>query len=129
MKEVFLRSHWLKDLEGSDLNQSIAITHFPAVVGRSSECDYQICHPLISRRHCVFDVQDGEILVQDLGSLNGTYLNGERVKGPRPIHDGDRLDLTFLPYEVCLPKSPDASVVQPEASISNRSAAEVRPHE
>ena len=99
-----------------------------AVVGRSSECDYQLCHPLISRRHCAFDLRGGEIWVQDLGSLNGTYLNGERVKGPRPVHDGDRLDLTFLPYEICLPKSPEGSVVQ-RGSVPEAPAEELRPHE
>jgi CheY-like chemotaxis protein len=128
MKEVFLRSNWLRDLEAGDLNQSLAITRFPTVVGRSSACECQINHPLISRRHCVFDLRDGEIWVQDLGSLNGTFLNGERVSGPRPIHDGDRLDLTFLPYEVRLPKSGDAPVVQPD-SASNTLAAKMRPHE
>jgi CheY-like chemotaxis protein len=127
MKEVLLRSNWLKDLDGSDLNQSIAITRFPAVVGRSSGCECQINHPLISRRHCVFDLRDGEIWVQDLGSLNGTFLNGERVSGPRPIHDGDRLDLTFLPYEVRLPKSGDAPAVQP--GVPSAPPAEMRPHE
>ena len=91
MKEVLLRSRWLQDLEGSDLNQSLAITHFPAVVGRSSDCDYQICHPLISRRHCVFYLQDGEIWVRDLGSLNGTYLNGQRFCSPTRLNPGDQI--------------------------------------
>jgi CheY-like chemotaxis protein len=128
MKELLLRSRWLNHVEGSNLNQSLAITHFPAVVGRSSECDYQIGHPLISRRHCALDLRDGEIWLQDLGSLNGTYLNGERVKDPRPLHDGDRVDLSFLPYEVCLPKSPEGSVVQPD-SVPEAPANDAQPHE
>lgn len=128
MKEVLLRSRWLKELEGSDLNQSIAITHFPAVVGRSSDCDYQICHPLISRRHCVFYLEDGEIWVRDLGSLNGTYLNGQPIKDPQPLHNEDRLDLAFLPYEVCFPLSPEGSVVQP-ASLAKASTEDARPRE
>src|SRR5438876_9594722 len=128
MKEVLLRSRWLQDLEGSDLNQSLAITHFPAVVGRSSDCDYQICHPLISRRHCVFYLQDGEIWVRDLGSLNGTYLNGERVKDPQRVHDEDRLDISFLPYEVCFPLSSEGSVVQPN-SVPEAPTKDARPHE
>jgi CheY-like chemotaxis protein len=112
MNEVFLRSRWLKSTDVPDLDQGIAITHFPAVVGRSNDCDYQIHHPLISRHHCAFELREGQVCVQDLGSLNGTYLNGERVRGPRPLHNGDQLDLAFLPYEVCLPLSSEASVVQ-----------------
>src|SRR5437899_2108972 len=128
MKEVLLRSRWLKDLVGSDLNQSIAVTHFPAIVGRSSDCDHQISHPLISRRHCAFDLQDDEIWVRDMGSLNGTYLNGERLEEPQPLHDGDRLDLAFLPYDVCFPLSSEGSVVKP-GSVQGTPAEAVRPHE
>ncbi|HLJ96887.1 MAG TPA: FHA domain-containing protein [Gemmataceae bacterium] len=128
MKEVLLRSRWLKGLEGSNLNQSIAITHFPALVGRSSDCNQKIGHPLISRHHCTFELRDGQIWIQDLGSLNGTFLNGQRVQQPQPLHDGDRLDLAFLPYEVCLPKSPEASIVQPDA-VSQAQGEAMRPQE
>src|SRR5262249_50892678 len=121
MKEVFLRNRWLTDLDGGDFDQGIAVTHFPALLGRSPHCDYVINHPLISRRHCSFDLRDGQISVQDLGSLNGTYLNDERIEEPQLLHDRDRLDLACLPYEVCLPLSLEESLLQPspvtEASI------------
>src|SRR5260370_38016136 len=85
MREVFLRSRWLEDLQDSDFDKGIAITHFPALGGRSAECDYWSNQSLISRRHCSFSLRDGPIWVQDLGSLNGTYLNGARIKTPRPL--------------------------------------------
>jgi CheY-like chemotaxis protein len=128
MKEVFLRNRWLADLESGDFDQGIAVTHFPALVGRSSHCDYVINHPLISRRHCSFELRDGQISVQDLGSLNGTYLNGERIDGPQLLHDADRLDLAFLPYEVCLPLSSEGSVVQP-GPLAEASLVDGRPRE
>ena len=81
MREIFLRSRWLNDREGGSLNQGIAITHFPALVGRSSDCDYQIHQPLISRRHCLIHLRDGDIWVQDLGSLNGTFVNVASLTG------------------------------------------------
>jgi CheY-like chemotaxis protein len=112
MNEVFLRSRWLKNANAGDFDRGIAITHFPALVGRSNDCDYQIHHPLVSRHHCSFELRNGQICVQDLGSLNGTYLNGERIGGPRLLHNGDHLDLAFLPYEVCLPVHSEGSVVQ-----------------
>ena len=93
MREMYLRSRWLENMEGSDLDRGIAITHFPALVGRSSECDYQIHQPLISRRHCSFYLKDGQIWVLDLGSLNGTYLNGQRDKSFRTkIELGERVE-------------------------------------
>jgi CheY-like chemotaxis protein len=129
MKEMFLRSRWLDDREGGNLNQGIAITHFPALVGRSSDCDYQIPQPLISRRHCLFHLRDGDIWVQDLGSLNGTFVNGERIKGPEPLHEGDKLDLAFLPYEVCLPLSSEGPVVQQGAAPERSSELSARSHD
>jgi CheY-like chemotaxis protein len=113
---MFLRCRWLRNADGGSLNEGIAITRFPALVGRSSDCDYQICQPLISRRHCLFQLRDGDIWVEDLGSLNGTFLNEQRITQPQPLHDRDRLDIGFFPYEVCLPLSTEGTVVQPAAA-------------
>lgn len=128
MKELFLRSRWLGDLDGGDFDHGFSVTRFPALVGRSTQCDYVLNHPLVSRRHCSFDLRNGQIVVQDLGSLNGTYVNGTRIKIPVPLHDGDQLDLAYLPYRVCLPLSEEGPVAQarsgPEAT-----APCSRPHE
>jgi CheY-like chemotaxis protein len=129
MKEMFLRSRWLNDREGSSLNQGIAVTHFPALVGRSSDCDYQIPQPLISRRHCLFHLRDGDIWVQDLGSLNGTFVNGERITEPQPLHKGDKVDLAFLPYEVCLPLSSEGAMVQSATTNGTSADGMGRSHE
>jgi CheY-like chemotaxis protein len=128
MKEVFLRNRWLGDLGSGDFDQGIAITHFPALLGRSPQCDYVINNPLISRRHCAFALRDGQISVQDLASLNGTYLNEERIEGPQLLHDGDRLDFAGLPYEVCLPLSSEDSVVR-QGPVAEAPTAGGRPHE
>jgi predicted component of type VI protein secretion system len=52
----------------------------PAVLGRSREVDVTLAHPMISRRHCEIIEQDGLLLVRDFASLNGTRINGYRVK-------------------------------------------------
>ena len=112
MREMFLRCRWLSHAVESGLNEGIAITRFPALVGRSSDCDYQIPQPFISRRHCLFRLRDGDIWVEDLGSLNGTFLNEQRITEAQPLHGGDLLNLGFLPYEVCLPLSREGAVVE-----------------
>jgi hypothetical protein len=43
----------------------------------------------ISRRHAVIRLENGQFVIQDQNSLNGTYVNNERVDAPRPLHDGD----------------------------------------
>jgi pSer/pThr/pTyr-binding forkhead associated (FHA) protein len=75
------------------------------VVGRSEDCDLSLpglVHATVSRRHCRIEVQPSAVLVRDLGSLNGTYVNGVCVGGRRcdpacdqgscfPLHSGDEI--------------------------------------
>ncbi len=57
--------------------------------------------PFASTRHARLVRQGGIVVIEDLGSTNGTYLNEELLEGPRPLHPGDRIrigDSTFT-YE------------------------------
>ena len=57
------------------------------LIGRAEDCDIQLptdfLHADISRHHCVLEVEPPHIWVRDLGSLNGTFVNGELI-GQRP---------------------------------------------
>jgi pSer/pThr/pTyr-binding forkhead associated (FHA) protein len=69
-------------------------------VGRSADCLLQVPNDLahldVSRRHCVLDINPPEVRVRDLGSRNGTYVNGHMI-GRRapcvPPEDANALDL------------------------------------
>ena len=50
------------------------------VIGRKKECDIRIPVPSVSREHCEVHVEGGKVMVRDLGSSNGTYINRERVQ-------------------------------------------------
>ena len=75
-----------------------------ATLGRSSEADLQLVDGKVSRLHCRFTVQEGRLQVEDLGSHNGTYVQGRRVDAPVPLHDHDEIRLgsvlvTFRIYQ------------------------------
>jgi CheY-like chemotaxis protein len=76
---------------------------FPIVVGRQPNCDFRIDDPLVSRRHCAFSLQDGNIHVEDLGSRNGTRVNGLCVKGVQPLEEGDWLQVGGQVFRVRFP--------------------------
>src|SRR3984885_11329597 len=50
------------------------------VVGRKEECDVRLDHKSVSKLHCVIVKTDGLLLLRDLGSTNGTRVNGTRVR-------------------------------------------------
>ena len=62
------------------------------VVGREGSCDLCLKSFQVSRRHCLLEVTDRGLLVKDLGSTNGTYINGISLKDGY-INAGDRLGL------------------------------------
>jgi pSer/pThr/pTyr-binding forkhead associated (FHA) protein len=49
-------------------------------IGRGRECDIKLSYPTISRRHAVLMKQDGKLMIRDLGSRNGTFVAGVRIR-------------------------------------------------
>jgi hypothetical protein len=62
-----------------------------ATLGRGDQADIRLEDPFASSRHCRIDRQGDVLVIEDLGSTNGTYLNGEPLGGPQPLHPGDRI--------------------------------------
>jgi hypothetical protein len=62
-----------------------------AVLGRGDQAEIRLEDPFASSRHARLVRQGGIVVLEDLGSTNGTYLNEELVSGPQPLHPGDRV--------------------------------------
>ena len=62
-----------------------------AVLGRGDEVDIQLEDSFASTSHARLVPQGDVVVLEDLGSTNGTYLNGEPLRGPQPLHAGDRI--------------------------------------
>ena len=61
-----------------------------AILGRGN-VEIQLEDPFASSRHARISRQGHVVVLEDLGSTNGTYLNDELLTGPQPLHDGDRI--------------------------------------
>lgn len=72
----------------------------PAVVGRSKDADIVIDDPYASDLHLRFSLQDGTVVLHDLGSTNGTYVNGRRVTVPTSLSRGDAVQIGKTVLEV-----------------------------
>jgi len=62
-----------------------------AVLGRGEQAEIRLEDPFASSRHARVIPQGGVMVIEDLGSTNGTYLNEEVLGGPTPLHPGDRV--------------------------------------
>ena len=87
------------------------------LLGRDLANDIAISDPEVSRRHARFSMQNENVLVEDLGSTNGTFLNGERISSPQQLRAGDVITLgesIVLVFERA-GYDPDATVVSSRA--------------
>jgi DNA-binding winged helix-turn-helix (wHTH) protein len=71
--------------------REIFLAEGASVVGRSRDVAIQIDSPGVSRTHSRIVVSSGDATIDDLGSKNGTYLNGTRITAPTALSDGDEI--------------------------------------
>lgn len=69
-------------------NRSIRIDGVSVVIGRSAQCQVIAGDKGVSRRHCEIMLKAGRLLVRDLGSRHGTWVDGHRVTGESPLRPG-----------------------------------------
>ncbi|MCI4062377.1 FHA domain-containing protein [Micromonospora sp. R77] len=80
---------------------SFRVSHRPQVIGRAPTVDIPLADPHLSRRHASVTLTADGVVLMDLGSTNGTWLNDRRIAGPEYLTDGDvirigRTDLRFF---------------------------------
>ncbi len=82
---------WLHILRGPGSGTRVALEGEHTVIGRSPDCDVAVPITAISRRHARLSRVAGQFVIEDLGSRGGTWVNGQQIRGPTPLRDGDRL--------------------------------------
>jgi len=71
-------------------------------IGRGSTCDVVIEEDRLSRTHAKLTMGEGVLLVEDLGSTNGTFINDQRIEGSVEAKNGDVIKFDAFAYQVCI---------------------------
>jgi hypothetical protein len=82
----------LEILEGAEAGAQVSIED-ALVIGRADDADLTLADAGVSRRHARVSADPAGASIEDLGSSNGTFVNGERVEGSQQLSDGDQIQL------------------------------------
>jgi len=89
------------DLADGESVYRIPLNNFPAMVGREIGLAVTLQSGNVSRRHAEFLDRDGQLLIHDLGSTNGTFVNHEPVTESRPLIPGDVIRFADVEFRLC----------------------------
>ena len=128
----------LKIAEGKDAGKEFEFDQDSVLIGRTPECDVVLYDAGVSRKHCRIFGEGRRYLIEDMGSSNGTKVNGSSITKKQPLTDGDQLTLGpvvfvfgALPDEPGVEPNTDAAIQAPplEGANSTRivSADKVKP--
>jgi uncharacterized protein (TIGR02996 family) len=76
-------------IDGRDPPHRFPLDRDVIQIGRTSDCDLQIVHNTVGRRHCRLRRTGAGFEIEDTGSPGGTFVNGEKIGGPKQLHVGD----------------------------------------
>lgn len=95
--------------------RSFSLPRTITVIGRREDCDLRIPLGEVSRKHCRFIIDNDVLRLEDLGSSNGTYHNGERIQ-QATISPGDTVQIGPVIFTVQIDGVPADEDIQPVAS-------------
>ncbi len=132
---VFMRLAITPGATASQTAPAVGLTEGRVVrIGRLETCDLVIPSPLVSRHHANLRCEGGEVLLQDLDSTNGTFVNGQRAMGTITLRRGDKVAIaafSFVFTGIALEPADTGGLVQVEArglskTVRDRATGEPR---
>jgi pSer/pThr/pTyr-binding forkhead associated (FHA) protein len=116
------------ELVPADGSATIEIVKDMTLVGRKDDCDLRLPHKSVSKMHCVIVKTDGLLLVRDLGSTNGTRVNGQRIRRAALLPN-DLLSIASFKFRVALgPDNASISVEDRTQPLDARELARLLRH-
>lgn len=81
--------------EGQGAGRSWPVEEERVIIGRSEDCDVVLAERRVSRHHAQIRRLDNQYILEDLGSRNGTHVNGRQVTEPHILQDGDEIQIAL----------------------------------
>jgi len=111
----------LKVLGGKFQGKLIPLNTKKFLVGREQDCHLRPNSDMVSRHHCIFLVDDYTVRLRDLGSTNGTRVNGELVRHEVVLNDGDKITIGKLELQLALGKAAPVAAAAPTGTPTGAS--------
>lgn len=108
---------------GKLAGKSVRVTGSKFFIGRGEDCNLRPASDLVSRHHCVIIVDGDYVAVRDLGSKNGTFVNGQRVRTEYALKDGDHLLVGVLEFIVKIGAAAEAPKAKPKVESVQQAVA------
>lgn len=105
----------LRVVGGKHNGREIKLTVPKFIIGRGEGAHLRPSSDLVSRHHCGISVSDGTVIVEDLGSRNGTFVNGEQLTAAHNARSGDTIRIGRLQFELVM----DPARTAKKAKVTN----------
>jgi predicted component of type VI protein secretion system len=87
---------------GGEVKTAEIKLRLPCTIGRGRSSTIVLPQALVSRQHCELFESSGKLMVRDLGSLNGTLVNGQKIAEPTPVNSEELLTIGSVTYRVVM---------------------------
>jgi pSer/pThr/pTyr-binding forkhead associated (FHA) protein len=111
---------------GGKANKRDVTLQVPATIGRSRDADLTVGHRMISRKHCETYLVDGLVMIRDVGSLNGTFVRGKRIR-EAPLPPGEKFSIGPVTFQINYEYSGDRTKLPPIVPAESPPTEEIRP--
>ena len=114
-------------LKGKPQGKELPIRVSPFIIGRGDECHLRPNSDMVSRLHCALTIRGQEVSIRDLGSTNGTIVDGERLTEEFTLTDGDIFQVGPLAFQVVIRHA--SATAQPPATPAATPVASAPPQD
>ena len=122
-----LITDWMLRCESGPLAGKLFPLPERSVIGRGLSCDISIPEGGLSREHAEMVVESNQLIVRDLESSNGTFINGERITEGRPAH-GDTISFDNMKFRVVGPSNDmDRTIISMAPAVKRPTGDAPRP--